>query len=435
MNIIEAKETELLALLNEQSLLHSPSEYDTLLTDLTCRLVEMKKAEVLKNHNHTIEYSEREKLWITRVDKPEGTYSCRSDRYRRLKAKTRELLEDKVVAYYKELETRHTIRMVYQEWLDERMEFGEIQKSSRDRFKTDFERFFTDNAFDTRDIATINALDMERFIKKAIHDHNITTKRWQNLKGLIIGIFKYAQKMKYTNFRIMPFLDDLVLPRNMFKHTSVSDDEQVFSDEEVRRIIGWIYETEDRRNSLSNLGILLALTTGLRAGELAALKFSDLKGNVLRVCRTEISYMEDDHKVYEIREFTKGREGYREVVVPNETVILIDLIRSISEDEEYLFFRNGLRTKSEFFSKKLVRICGYLKIKPRSLHKLRKTYASILLDSGQVPDKVVIRQMGHTDIATTQGHYYFDRHHNNEKVVLISEVMQPITDMLRTAKP
>ncbi len=422
-----------MTLSNEQSLLQSESGYDNLLTDMTSLLHDMKKAEVLKNHNHKIEYSEREKLWITRVDKPEGTYSGRNDRYRRLKAKTREELEKKIVSYYKEQETHRTIRMVYQEWLDERMEYGEIQKSSRDRFKTDFERFFTDNGFDSRDIATITELDMERFIKKAIHDHNITVKRWQNLKGLIIGIFKYAKKMKYTNFRIIPFLDDLVLPRNMFKHTSVSDDEQVFTDEEVRKIISWIYETEERRTSLSNLGILLALTTGLRAGELAALKASDLKGNVLHVSRTEISYMEDGHKVYEVREFTKGREGYREVAVPNETVLLIDLIKSISEDDEYLFVKNGIRTKAEFFSKKLVRICGYLGIKPRSLHKLRKTYASILLDSGQVPDKIVIRQMGHTDIATTQGHYYFDRHRNNEKVVLISEVMQPVTELLRQA--
>lgn len=41
------------------------------------------------------------------------------------------------------------------------------------------------------------------------------------------------------------------------------------------------------------------------------------------------------------------------------------------------------------------------------MHKARKTYATKLIDAG-ISDKLIIRQMGHTNISTTDAFYYFN---------------------------
>ena len=53
-------------------------------------------------------------------------------------------------------------------------------------------------------------------------------------------------------------------------------------------------------------------------------------------------------------------------------------------------------------------LCKNINVKRKSPHKVRKTYGTILIDSN-VPESIVISQMGHTDIKTTKGHYYKNR--------------------------
>ena len=52
----------------------------------------------------------------------------------------------------------------------------------------------------------------------------------------------------------------------------------------------------------------------------------------------------------------------------------------------------------------LYNACDAVGIPRRSPHKIRKTYASILLDNNVAP-KLIIETMGHTDISTTNGSY------------------------------
>jgi integrase len=77
---------------------------------------------------------------------------------------------------------------------------------------------------------------------------------------------------------------------------------------------------------------------------------------------------------------------------------------------------------TDTFSDKLERICKYVKIPIKRLHKIRKAYASMLLDAG-VPESIVTNQMGHSDITTTLGYYYKDRHTDAEKVEAVSKAL------------
>ena len=84
--------------------------------------------------------------------------------------------------------------------------------------------------------------------------------------------------------------------------------------------------------------------------------------------------------------------------------------------------KQGRRIRANRFNYWLHRACKKVGIPERSSHKIRKTYASILL-SNQVDDRLITSQMGHTDIATTQGSYYFNRNSEKQRKEIISKVI------------
>lgn len=69
--------------------------------------------------------------------------------------------------------------------------------------------------------------------------------------------------------------------------------------------------------------------------------------------------------------------------------------------------QNGtVRQRGGYLNKRLYRICDKLGIVKKSSHKMRRYYATSLLN--EINDESLIKeQMGHSDIATTRGYYYF----------------------------
>ena len=387
---------------------------------------EMQKNEkYLKMHNRKI-WQGKDGDWYTRTEDPDGKIRLRH-------ATTRKALDQLIINHYRTVEELPTISRVFSEWIDERIQYEEVELGTIDKARSDFNRFIKGTDLEFRQIATVNEDTLTPFIKASIHDNNLTAKAWAGLKGLLFGIFAYARDHKYTEFSISSYFGDLRLPKTIFRKKVTLDEEQVFTDEEIRKIASWITETEERLSSLSNLGILLDFYTGLRAGELSTLKFSDFNGSLLSVHRTETRHKSPDNKSYEyvVREYTKGKAGARIIAVPDEALRIVELIRKINPTGEFLFMYDDHRLISDAFSKKLFRICQYVGIPKRSMHKIRKTYATILWDAGMLTEKAIITQMGHVDSQVTRDHYYYNRSSQNGNVEKInsifSQMVTPVT--------
>ena len=82
----------------------------------------------------------------------------------------------------------------------------------------------------------------------------------------------------------------------------------------------------------------------------------------------------------------------------------------------------GRRIRANRFNYWLHRACKKVGIPERSTHKIRKTYASILLGNN-VDERLITNQMGHTDIATTKGSYYFNRNSEDKNKGIISDAI------------
>ena len=93
--------------------------------------------------------------------------------------------------------------------------------------------------------------------------------------------------------------------------------------------------------------------------------------------------------------------------------------------KEFLFEDNGKRIKIRGFSGALRSTCKNLNIPFRPMHKIRKTYGTILLDN-RVSETLVAKQMGHSDIATTRKYYYRNNKLQNHNVEEIENALSSI---------
>lgn len=339
---------------------------------------------------------------------------------RSIKRNTKKSLEDAVIDFYKEKENEPYIKDVFYMWIASKMDYGEITRQTYDRYENDFFRFFSDTQLYEIKFKYITEDMLEHFIKNSIHKKELTAKAWGNLRTLINGIFKYAKKKGYTNISITQFMGDLDISKKSFKRVIRRDEESVFTDREIDLIVNYINSNEP---SIINLGIILAFQAGLRAGELSALKYNDLSGNILTVSKTEIRYKDEDgHYVFDVRESTKGDIGIRKVVLTDFAVKTIKQIKLLNPFGEYLFMKDGARIKGKAFTVKIEKICKYVEITPRSIHKARKTYATKLLNAG-LDEKLIQNQMGHTDISTTKGFYWYNNKETEEIKALISSAI------------
>lgn len=374
-------------------------------------VADMNKKEILAQHSQTI-WQGSDGNWHTHIILEDGK---RVVRHR----KTREELENYLVDYYKKLEEAVYIKDVFWKWMNEKLDYGEIKKQSYDKYCAEFKRFFpNDCSICMKIFKNITEADLEHFIKTTIRDLQLTRKAYSGLVTLLNGIFKYGKKMGCTTISISTFIKDLYLPKNIFKKNFKDKKKEVFMEDEIPVIIGYLKENPD----IWNLALLLQFETGARIGEIATLKKEDIKKHSVLIRRTEVKIKVDDKWKLVVSELPKTDAGYREIILPPSADWTISKILEINPNGEFLFMDKGKRIRENTYNKRLNLICEKLNLAHRTTHKIRKTYGTTLLDS-DVNDSFVAEQMGHSDVTTTRKLYYYSNKSYQTKLNQISEAI------------
>lgn len=164
--------------------------------------------------------------------------------------------------------------------------------------------------------------------------------------------------------------------------------------------------------------------TGMRVGELAALRRENILDGKIRITATEETYVDQEtgKKICEVADHAKTDAGERTIILPVQAEKTLKAIRALNPFGEYVFMDKLGRIRAKRFNTWLRRTCEKVGIPKRSTHKIRKTYASILLSSG-VDEKLVTSQMGHTDISITKDIYYYNRDKEADKKMAISDAI------------
>lgn len=353
-----------------------------------------KREERLKAHPYRI-WQGKDGKW--------RTYMPDKNRGRVLKVLTsREDLEDYIVDYVRQMEKSPFVREVFSEWNDRRLELSQISKSTYARNITCFRRHF--EVFGEKRIQAVGIYDWCDFLEEQVSKHELKAKGFSNLKGIAKGIIQRAKRtglIDYTSDAVFAEINDSELN---FKKTKKKDRDDVFDEYEAGILKKYLLNHQDPKN----LVLLLLFSTGMRIGEAVSLKHEDLEQCTIYINRTETEYRLDGKIHHEVKEYPKTEAGDRVVVVPTNSEWLIKKINHIAPFEEYVFMENGKRINAPQVRKRLKKVCREVDIPYRSTHKIRKTYVSILLDNN-CDERFILKQVGHTDIRTSEQCYHRDR--------------------------
>lgn len=147
-------------------------------------------------------------------------------------------------------------------------------------------------------------------------------------------------------------------------------------------------------------GIMIAFRTGMRPGEIYALKWSDIN-----LEQHYISVQRSISRACSSTKETKTPSSARRIDIDSKLVSYLSELKKTANNA-YVFPGSGKREYKVPWniSKELKRMCENVGIPPRNFYSLRHTHASVLL-SHVVHPKIVQERLGHSDCKITMNVY------------------------------
>lgn len=379
-----------------------------------------KRREILAKHPYKIWQGE-DNRWYT--------YLLQNNRRMLKSRKTQEDIENLIVDHIKEQEINPTITEVFTEWNDWRLKLKKISPATHTKNLGVFNRHYKE--FGKRKIANVKMEEFVDFLELQIPTHNLAARAFGNLKGITKGLIHRAYRLKYIDYDGYMVINALDVSDREFKKVIHEDYEEVFNEEEMARLMDYLKE----HLTVRDLPIMLMFLTGMRIGEVSTLKPQDLSDMTISVRRTETTYKDEDGKrQVQIKDFPKTAAGVRDIVLPKEYLWVLNYIRRMSFGQEYVFMNEwGRRVTSEKIRRHLDRVLKKLDIYHKSPHKIRKTYGTILLDYN-VDKRLILDQMGHSNIQVSENHYHRNRKTLEKKSAIISNIPEFAKSNQKTPK-
>lgn len=203
------------------------------------------------------------------------------------------------------------------------------------------------------------------------------------------------------------------------KRQNEKPQDRVFTEDEMERVLAVCDTMIQRKNNNCSAyyGIKLLRLTGLRVGELVALRYADFdrENLILHVHAREIP-KGNNRIVVEGIKGTRTRDTSvitRDIPITRGVIEILDNIKEFNRihnysDEDFIFLGDNGRSTIKSIENALWTACDRagLAVK-KSPHDIRRTVATILYRKG-INIKQIQYYLGHSDVETTRGYIYDD---------------------------
>lgn len=179
---------------------------------------------------------------------------------------------------------------------------------------------------------------------------------------------------------------------------------QILSNKEKQKLEKYCIE----QNSLKSLGILICLNTGLRVGEVCALRWEniDFESKKIHIEKTiERIYSKEENKTIVIIDTPKSITSVRTIPINSKLYNILKQIRGKSKKTDFVLTGSSEhyvepRNYQYYFKEILKRS----KVKKYKFHTLRHTFATNCIEAG-MDIKSLSEILGHADVSITLNIY------------------------------
>ena len=224
----------------------------------------------------------------------------------------------------------------------------------------------------------------------------------KTIKDILIIL---QQVLKYVGITI-----DITMPKVKKKEIQILTKEDQLS-----------LETYISKNiNEDNFGMFLCLYTGLRIGELCALKWKniDLDNNIIKVEKTLIRVKNFDKsiktKTKVILDDPKSTSSKRNIPIPN---FIISILKNLKKnDDDFFLTGKSVFIEPRSYTNHYKKVMKLLNIDKYNFHALRHTFATRCIENGCDP-KSLSEILGHSNVKITLDRYVHPSFENKVKMM------------------
>ena len=186
---------------------------------------------------------------------------------------------------------------------------------------------------------------------------------------------------------------------------------QILSNKEKQKLEKYCIE----QNSLKSLGILICLNTGLRIGEVCALRWEniDFESKKIHIEKTiERIYSKEENKTIVIIDTPKSITSVRTIPINSKLYNILKQIRGKSKKTDFVLTGSSEHyVEPRNYQYHFKEILKRSKVKKYKFHTLRHTFATNCIEAG-MDIKSLSEILGHADVSITLNIYV----HSSDKI-------------------
>ena len=390
-------------MLNKSEVLHFENYIDKVNSKSKNALLDMldmsKKELVLSVHKRKIsQLSGKDKRWHTYIpaDTPRGI--------KEIKRNSEKEIIDFLLDFYGL--NGITFAELFPEWLKYKETITDSTLTIR-RHEQHFKKYFVKehSKLLNMNIAKIDRLIFQSECNRIVKKYDMASREWSNVKTILNGMFEYAYDKGWVKENVFARVKITVKFRQENKKPSET---QVYQSKEYENLINYLDKEFLKDGDLAPMAVKFQLYTGMRVGELVALKWNDvdLDKKTLHIHSMQANrpYRDNTGKWHDsitVAQHTKTNKDRTIQLLPKA----LDVLYSINPSTNYIFIKEGKRITERQVNYVLEKYADRQGTVTKSSHKLRKTYAS-RLNAAKVPLDAIQRDLGHADMRSTLGYIY-----------------------------
>lgn len=337
-------------------------------------------------------YRRKDGRWESRISL--GRDDSGRKKHRSFYGKTKEEAEYKMVAACQssipdeKAITEMTVKELALEWLC--VMKNRIKESTAANYRMKIERHIIPH-FGGMVCTVVKALMISEFIQKKLKD-GLSARYVCDILTLLKSIYRYASR----EYHINNVIDGIIMPKR------AKPEIKVMTKSEQCRLAAYI----NCNKNVSTLGVALSLYTGMRIGELCALRWQDIdiEKRILTVNHTiqRIQDFSGNKKTKLIITEPKSQSSKRTIPVPD---CLIPMLKELkSKADSYILTGSCKPIEPRTMQYRFKRILKNVSLPSYRFHSLRHAFASGAVELG-FDVKTLSEILGHSSVQITLDRY------------------------------